>query len=466
MLEAAINAAAATPFARRRPGQDVMAILPPPPKTIRDTGLDRQLVLALLAKAIHQAGTAHLGALAGALRLSLGVLREALDQLAADQLAETAGRGETELEIRYRLTERGKHYAAACLAESRYVGAAPVTLEEFRAGLARDLERNGRACAVTPAELAAVLAEDGLDAALRARLGAALHSGRAILLHGPSAGGKSTLARKLGSLLQGVVCVPEAVVVGQQVIQFYDPRVHAAPPAGHGRQYEERRNSDTRWRVCRRPVLQVGAELTRAMLDLRFDPANGVYHPPPHLKASGGLFVIDDLGRQQLGAAELLSRFIGPLDSGTDLLTLQGGHTEALPFTATLLFATSAAPQQLLDEPLLRRIGYRIEVGPLAEAGYRALLRRQCAAHGVPFDEAAADYLVTRLHGASGRALLAGYPGELLGRVLDHASFADAAPRLTISTLEQAWNSTFACSVSPAGAAAPSPSAVLSGERP
>lgn len=467
MLEASPHGAAGAPFARRAPEQDVLSILPPPPKTIRDTGLDRQVVLALLAKAIHRAGIAHLGALAVTLRLSISALREAIELLAADQMAEIAARGETEIDVQYRLTERGKQFALACMAQCRYVGAAPVPLEEFRTGLARDAERNRSGSAISPAELAALLGEDGFDAALREQLGAALHSGRAMLLHGPSGSGKSTLARKLGLLMQGVVCVPEAILAGQQIIQFYDPQIHTRPAGAVGRQYEERRNADARWRVCQRPVVHAGAGLTRAMLEPRFDAAGGFYHAPLHVKASGGMLVIDDLGRQQEPAAELLNRFISPLDSGTELLALDGGHAEPIPFAVALLFATSEAPQHLLDEPLLRRIGYKIHVGALGVAAYRALLRRQCAALRVPFDEDAADHLLSRLHSASGRPLLASYPGELLDRIKDFASFAGAAPRLTSQTIEQAWNSMFACSAAPgAGATVPSRSAVLSGERP
>jgi energy-coupling factor transporter ATP-binding protein EcfA2 len=465
MLQAANQGAAAAPFARRAPEQDMQSILPPPPKTIQDTGLERQLVLALLAKAIHQAGIAHLGRLAARLRLSISVLREAFELLAGEHLVEIAGRGDTEIDIQYRLTERGKQFAATCLAECRYVGAAPVTLDAFRDGLAADAARNGQASGITPTELAAVLADEGFDNALREQLGAALHSGRAILLHGASGSGKSALARKLALLLQGVVAVPDAIVVGQQIIEFHDPRIHLRPAAG--RQYEERRNCDARWRVCQRPLVLAGAELTRAMLEPRFDAAAGVYRAPPHLKASGGLFVIDDLGRQQVPAAELLNRFIGALDSGADLLTLEGGHAETVPFAVTLVLATSHAPQQLLDEPLLRRIGYKIELGALGVAAYRALLRRQCAALRVPFDEDAADHLLARLHASSGRPLLASYPRALLERVCDHASFAGRAPRLSVATLEQAWNSVFACTAPPsAPAPALSRSAVLSGERP
>jgi predicted ATPase with chaperone activity len=471
MLEAASTAAAAPevlPARATRSEPDVTSIVPPQPKTIRDTGLDQQLVLALVLKAIHEAGKAHLPVLAGRLRLSINVLHEALDVLVAEQAAEVAWRGSSEIDVQYQLTNAGKLRAAECLAQCRYVGAAPVTLDAFRALRERDAMRHAQAGAIGPAELAAALAEDGFEPALRELLGAALHSGRALLLHGPSGSGKSTLARKLGQLLQGVVGVPYAILIDRHIVQFHDPLLHLAPAPLQARQYDERRNCDTRWVICQRPLVQVGAELTEQMLDLRFDPVGGVYQAPPHFQASGGLFVIDDLGRQRMPARDLLNRWIGPLDHGTDLLTLQGGHTEAVPFDVTLVLATSLAPQTVLDEALMRRIGYKIHLGALSETSYRALLRHQCRAARVAFDDGAADYLLRQLHATAARPLLPSYPRELLGRIADFASFAGAVPRMSIPALDQAWSSMFAGTAPPAATmpmAAPAQGAVLFGER-
>ena len=450
MFEAASLATTPVPASTRAaaPEGDIEAIVPPQPGTLRDTGLERPLVLALLAKTIAQVGKTHLHVLGGKLRLSMSALREALALMMAEQLVEVARRGDSDIDIEYQLTGPGQAFAAAALAECRYVGPAPVTLDALREVIARDARRHAAAGRIGDAALAAALCDgpgdDLIDSAVRAQLGAALHSGRALLLHGASGCGKSTLARRLGRLLQGVVGVPYAVLIDGHIVQFYDPLVHQAPSPLQLRQFDERRN-DSRWLVCQRPVVHVGAEYSREMLDCRFDAANGTYYAPPHFQASGGLLIVDDLGRQRCGAGEVLNRLMGPLDRGIDVLSLQGGHVETVPFAVTAVFTTSCAPHALLDAAQLRRIAYKIQLGPLGAASYLALLRRQCGLSQVPYDDAAAAYLLQRLHAPSGRPMLASLPRELVARIVDAASFEGVAPCLCAASLERAWHSLFAC---------------------
>lgn len=440
--------------------RDIADLLPRQAKSVRDTGLEPRLVTELVLKAIHACGKTPLPVLSSRVRLSVSVLREVLNQLMGEQQVEVAWCGESDIDVQYQLTAIGQRAAEACLAQSRYVGPAPVPLAAYRAVVERQSLRHPGAVRVSPAELASALADDGLDPAVRDLLGAALHSNRALLLYGPSGSGKTTLARKLGRMLFGPVAIPYAILVDRQIIQFHDPLLHPAPPP-LPRQQEERRSCDARWAVCQRPLVHIGAGLTREMLDLRYDAANGVYHAPAHFQANNGLLVVDDVGRHRLPAAELMNRLIGPLDRGADQLSLQGGQTETVPFDATVVFATNLPPDSVFDDAQLRRIGYKVALGPLPEAGYRNLLRRQCRLRGITYDEDAATHLLARLHGKSGRPLLAAYPHELLGRIADFASFAGTEPRMTPASLEQAWSSMFAT----CGGAAGRTSATSSGDQ-
>ncbi len=434
--------------------EEAAPLLPPQAKTVRDTGLEQQLLVELLGKSLFLAGRSPLPALASRLRLSLNVLRELLDFLVAEQLAEVAWRGDSDIDVQYQLTGAGRQRAAAWLERCRYAGPAPVTLEAYCAVLQRQA---GLLASITAEDMAEVFAGDCLPAAVHALAGAALHSGRSIFLYGPPGSGKSTLARKLGGLLQGVVAVPYALALGQEIVQIHDPLLHL-PPAG--RQSQERRNGDSRWVLCQRPVVQAGAELTADMLDLRYDAYSGCYQAPPHLKANNGLFIIDDLGRQRVRPADLLNRFAQPLDARRDQLTLQGGHQFSLPFDAVLVFATSLAPQTLLDSAALRRVAYKIPVGAIGAEAYCSLFRQHCRAANIAVDEAMLGYLVEELHGASGEPLLACYPREVVSRLLDFAGFAGAAPRLTRASLAQAWTSMFAAGEEEEGAPAPRASAL------
>ena len=166
-------------------------------------------------------------------------------------------------------------------------------------------------------------------------------------------------------------------------------------------------------------------------------------HAPPHLLANNGLLVLDDIGRQRIPASEVLHRLLGAFEKRTDHVAVPGGASHALPFDVSLVLVTSMAPQAVLDESCQRRVGYRIPVGPLSEAGYRALLWRQCLLRGIDADEAAFDYLINDLHRRTRRPLLAAWPHELLCRIVDFASFAGRAPRFDVDSVAQAWSSLF-----------------------
>jgi hypothetical protein len=433
-------------------------LLPRQPKSVRETGLEQQLIVELTAKAMFITGKTHVSALTTRLRLPINVVREVLGFMVAEQLAEVAWRGESDVDIQYQLTGAGKQRAAVYLERCPYAGAAPVTLEAYRTMVRRQSWRQPERVRVGADEVAAVFGGDNLDQGVLDLIGAAMHSGRSLFLYGPPGGGKSTLARKLGALLQGIVAVPYAVLVGQEIIRVHDPLLHLAPVppyALQAHQLLERRGWDLRWTLCQRPVVQVGAELSDDMLSLRHDAFDGCYHAPPHFKANGGILIVDDLGRQRIATPDLLNRFMRPLDAGVDQLALRGGHKFSAPFDLVLVFATNLDPRALLDDSFLRRLGYKIHVGPLGEAGYRRLFLAQCRLQHIAFDEAVMRHLLDHLHGASGRALLASYPRELLGRIADFAGAAGRTPCLTVAAIEQAWSSMFAACEAPPAAAGP-----------
>jgi energy-coupling factor transporter ATP-binding protein EcfA2 len=429
---------------------EVTAILPRQPRTVSDTGLDLRFLATLVLKTLRVTGRAPLPLLSGKLRLSVSVLREVLVAMTAEQQVEVAWSGDSDIDVQYQLTSVGERAALASLAECSYVGPAPVTLLAYHAmverqSLRQPMLRHAKPLAgqslgrhLTQAELAAMLAEDGLDPALRGLLGAALHAQRPLLLYGPSGSGKTTLARKLARLLPGAVAVPYAILIEGHIVPFHDQLRHPAPlPLGR---QEDRRSCDARWAICQRPLVHVGAELEPSMLTLHAARAGSVHRAPLQLQANNGILVLDDLGHGRTPVAELLAAWRGMLD-GAPARFGTGGHGETMPFDAMLVLVTNLAPASVFDSAFLRRIAYRVGLGPLTEPAYRALLRRTGRLHGVDCDEAVLDHLVTRLHRASGTPLLACYPHELFGRVLDFAGFAGTEPRLTIAALEQAWSS-------------------------
>ena len=68
------------------------------------------------------------------------------------------------------------------------------------------------------------------------------------------------------------------------------------------------------------------------------------------------MFLVDDFGRQRIRPQDLLNRWIVPLESRVDYLTLHTGKKFQVPFDVLIVFATNLDPESLADEAFLRRI--------------------------------------------------------------------------------------------------------------
>lgn len=417
------------------------SLLPPVPLSPADTALPHQVLQELAAKILLLQGQSRLAEIAQRLKLPAQVAEDVLESMRVRRIVEAARRGINHGDVVYALTEAGLERAGGYLRKCRYAGPAPVSLASYVAQVELQAVAGMR---VTRADVERVYAHRVVPRALRDQIGAAMNSGRSIFFYGPPGSGKTFLATSLAELLAGSVAVPYAILVDGEVVQVFDPLVHhPLGETGGEAVLDGRQRHDQRWILCRRPVVTTGGELRLDMLDLQFDRNSGFYQAPPQVKANNGLFIIDDLGRQLVRPEQLLNRWIAPMDRHRDHLVLHTGTSFAVPFDVILVFSTNLAPRDVADEAFLRRLGYKIHVGPLADGAYRDIFRLACADLGMPYADAAVSELLD-LHRRERRPPLACHPRDLLGLVRDLAVYQGREPCLDGEALQAAWHNYFA----------------------
>ena len=154
-----------------------------------------------------------------------------------------------------------------------------------------------------------------------------MNSGKSLFLYGAPGNGKTVVAEGIGRALGTEMHIPHAIDVDGQIITMFDPVSHIATGDAGGTQsvVASALSTTAAGMQIRRPVVVVGGELTLEMLDLTFNPIAKFYEAPIQLKANGGVFVVDDFGRQRIPPRDLLNRWIVPLESRVDYLTLHTG---------------------------------------------------------------------------------------------------------------------------------------------
>ena len=408
--------------------------VPSAPMSVPETGVDPEILLDLVLRLASTAPQFTTDWAASRLHLTIPVAEELLQQLRKEELVEILGQVGM-LNYRYAISQRGRDRVVRLFEVSGYVGAAPVSLEAYTAMLEWQLANTFevRAQDIKDACSGLSLAEDVVDLA-----GIAMAARRSLFLFGPTGNGKTTLARLLHNASYGTLWIPHCICIDHSIIRVFDPKCHDVLTRENARP----NSIDQRWVRVRRPFVAVGGEMTVDSLDLIHSSSRRYYEAPPHFKANGGTFLIDDFGRQRMQPDQLLNRWIIPLESQIDYLTLNTGQKIQVPFRSMLIVATNLDPEVVMEPAFLRRMGYRLQLNKPSPQRYAQIFQRYAASHGLDVPPSLIERLIERYQ-AEHRDLLCCHPRDLIERVRDICQYTGQPEGLTGELLDFAWRGYF-----------------------
>jgi hypothetical protein len=417
--------------------------VPEAPSNMAETGLSEAELLNLLMKLIYVDGVDTTSAFIEASKLPYVVLLQILD-IATQRglMAATGTSGPGGLaDVRYVLSEAGRNWANDALQQSQYVGPVPVSLEDYKR--VTEMQKVSREL-VTHTAIEAAMQGLVISPLFIDQIGPAVNSGRTMLLYGPPGNGKTSVALRLRHVFSATVYVPYAVSVGGRVMRVFDPALHeplpAPPPNRLMRTFPPIRRDafDSRWIPCKRPFVITGGELTLEMLDLRYEGHTNYCEAPLHVKAQGGCIVVDDFGRQMVTPAQLLNRWITPLENRIDFLKLNTGKTIALPFEELVIFSTNLQPEDLMDEAFLRRIPYKLEVPGPSREEFRTIFDAAAENAGLILTDEIFDYVVAELTTRKHIRLARYHAGFIISQILVACRYHGVEPQFDRQMLDNA----------------------------
>jgi len=423
------------------------AITPPVPESLEELGIPQAIMEQLLLKFLYFRGELMGRELGNLLGVSFSLIDELLEAFKRQHyvgVKKSLGMGN--MSGMFALTEAGRNLAREFLENNQYSGPAPVPLYQYSEVVRRQRLKSNW---LSPETLKLAFRHLVVEADILAQIGPAVNSSKSFLIYGQPGNGKTALAESLFRIETDPIYMPYAIECQGNIIQIYDPIYH------HKIEDQQAQISavstdlpyDGRWFRCRRPFIITGGELGLDMLDLSFNRHSKVYDAPFQLKANNGIYLIDDFGRQKASPAEILNRWIVPMERHVDYLSFQAGGKMTVPFEAFLIFSTNLRPDQLGDEAFLRRIQYKMFLRSPRKSEFALIFERYAESQNLECPPGLVDEFIHRHYADTGVKLRRCHPRDVISHAIDVINFESLPMTLTPDVLDLAFLSCFVESV-------------------
>ncbi len=418
---------------------------PTTPRNLDATGLSQVLMQDILLKTMFRMSLNRVTEVARTICLPIPQTIELIDIARGAKLIEAIASyaANASSEASFQLTEAGKARALDALTQSEYYGAMPVPLSMYEEQIKRQSIRNIQ---ITRRQLQIAMGDLILPPTLMSDLGPAVSSGRSILMYGPPGNGKSSISNGIRAAMGDRIYVPRAVVHAGQIVSVYDPIVHTVAESSEDNPSLLRQTGnrfDNRYVYCERPTVITGGELTLDMLDLKFNPVSRTYQAPLQFKATGGVFIIDDLGRQEEPPQSIVNRWIVPMEMNYDILSLQSGEKFIVPFDTLVIFSTNFHPNDIFDQAALRRIFYKIKIDGPNQSDFLKIFAMVAKKRKIALDEDTLIHLIQKKYPTINNVYSNYQPVFLIDQMINICEFEGKPRHMSPELIDRAWNNMF-----------------------
>jgi predicted ATPase with chaperone activity len=408
--------------------QDILA----QPGSVEELDIPQNIAIDIILRLLYTEGYVDFRRISQVMRVP-HALEHLLEWLRREHLVEVSQSSASVGSINYiyKLSGPGEDRAREAMDRCQYIGPVPVPVSKYSQAI--ELQSTGPR-SVKPSQVKEALSDLVLPHSFHRKIGPAVNSAASLFLYGPAGNGKTTISMHIADLISGTdpIWMPYAITAGGQIIQIYDRLFHQEL------ERDQKAALDGRWGLFKRPSVLVGGEMRMESLDLRFDPVANFYEAPLQMKANGGVFLIDDFGRQKDSPIELLNRWVTPLENGVDFLRLRTGQTIVIPFRSLIIFCTNIDPFSLADEAFFRRIQMKVGITTPDEPSFKLIFQRVCQQYGVYYDEISYQHLVEKWYRNDGRPFQGVHPRDLMIIILALCNYESQDIHLTDEIIDEA----------------------------